>query len=126
MNCLLTPPKILRSRKTWSRLINTVNSDVVPPIIVEQLGAITTIGINRPQKRNCVNKQTAQSLNEAITNFENDEKSLVAVLYGVGGNFCAGYDLNELSQIESFPIKDYINESGPMSRGLLTDLLRSR
>ncbi|KAK5649526.1 hypothetical protein RI129_000555 [Pyrocoelia pectoralis] len=114
MNCLLTPRKILRTTKTWSRFINTVNSDVAPPIIVEQLGAVTTIGINRPQKRNCVNKQTAQSLKEAIVNFENDEKSLVAVLYGVGGNFCAGYDLYDLSQIESFPIKHDINESGSM------------
>lgn len=123
MNCLLAPGKIFRTTKTWPRLINTVNSDLPPPIIVEQLGAVTTIGINRPQKRNCVNTQTAQCLKEAIANFENDEKSLVAVLYGVGGNFCAGYDLNELSQFESFPINDADGYMGPTHRFIKKPLI---
>uniref|UniRef100_A0A1Y1JRD2 3-hydroxyisobutyryl-coenzyme A hydrolase n=1 Tax=Photinus pyralis TaxID=7054 RepID=A0A1Y1JRD2_PHOPY len=94
MHCLAafkkTPSKIL------ARMMNTVNS-MKPPVVVEQLGAVTTIGINRPEKRNCVNVQTAQLLKDAIVNFENDKESLVAVLYGVGGNFCAGYDLAELA-----------------------------
>jgi enoyl-CoA hydratase/carnithine racemase len=58
---------------------------------------VTLIGINRPDVRNCVNATTSAELSAAIENFENDQESPIAVLYGVGGNFCAGYDLKELA-----------------------------
>lgn len=64
----------------------------------EKNGSVTLIGINRPSVRNCVNFATANKLTEAIEAFENDPESPVAVLYGIGGNFCAGYDLKELAQ----------------------------
>lgn len=62
---------------------------------------MTIIGINNPEKRNCVNYETAQQLTKAIEDFENDENALAAVLYGAGGNFCAGYDLKALSNFDS-------------------------
>lgn len=84
--------------------------------MIEKLGPITTIGINRPQKRNCVNTAVALSLSNAITQFEEDETSYVGVLYGIGGNFCAGYDLAELSGAEdgSSLTFDFENGRGPM------------
>uniref|UniRef100_A0A336M8K9 CSON013613 protein n=1 Tax=Culicoides sonorensis TaxID=179676 RepID=A0A336M8K9_CULSO len=65
-------------------------------IIVEKCEGVTLIGINRPEKRNCVNRVTASQLITAINEFESDEKSTVGVLYGVGGSFCAGFDLSEV------------------------------
>ena len=32
-----------------------------------------------------------------MQDFDNDSSAKVGVLYGVGGNFCAGFDLKELS-----------------------------
>lgn len=64
---------------------------------MDRVGSVTTIGINRPEKRNCINVETARSLEKSIVDFENDESSLVGVLYGKGGNFCSGYDLHELA-----------------------------
>jgi enoyl-CoA hydratase/carnithine racemase len=58
---------------------------------------VTLIGINRPDVRNSINSEAAAELSAAIDLFENDLESPIAVLYGVGGNFCAGYDLKELS-----------------------------
>lgn len=72
----------------------------VSVIVVDNIGEIRTIGINRPDKRNCIDLKTSKLLKQEIENFENDESSLVALLHGIGGNFCAGLDLNELSQIE--------------------------
>lgn len=69
-------------------------------VIVEKMGQITTIGINRPEKRNCVDLATSQLLKTAIENFENDDSIVAGVLYGVGGNFCAGYDLKELANYD--------------------------
>ena len=64
-------------------------------VLVEKLDNlhIMTIGINRPDKRNAVNTDTAEQLKLAFQDFEADEEMHIAVLHGLGGNFCAGYDL---------------------------------
>ncbi|KAJ9584142.1 hypothetical protein L9F63_021507 [Diploptera punctata] len=93
-----------------SNLCSTTNDE----ILVEKLGPITTIGINRPNKRNCVNRKTAKQLSEAISQFENDDSALVAVLHGIGGNFCAGYDLEELSTFDKDVNFDSKPGDGPM------------
>ena len=54
------------------------------------------IGINRPENRNAINSATARKLCEAFNAFEADVTSPVAVLYGVGGSFCAGFDILEM------------------------------
>ncbi|KAL1505937.1 hypothetical protein ABEB36_005383 [Hypothenemus hampei] len=83
-------------------------------VLVDKIGGITTIAINRPKQRNCINSVTAKMLEEAITNFENDDGSFAAVLYGTGGNFCSGFDLNEIEgQCDS---NTYINHSILASR----------
>ena len=43
-------------------------------------------------------QKTAELLAEAFRKFEIDDECAVAVLYGKGDTFCAGYDLEELSQ----------------------------
>jgi enoyl-CoA hydratase/carnithine racemase len=63
----------------------------------DKTGNITLIGINRADVRNCVNFETATLLSHAIEVFENDPESPVAILYGIGGNFCSGYDLKEIA-----------------------------
>ncbi|RWS26959.1 hypothetical protein B4U80_02027 [Leptotrombidium deliense] len=66
-------------------------------VITEKLEEITIISINRPNKRNCVNHETSRLLLQAFQDFEKDNTSKVAILCGKGGNFCAGYDLKEVS-----------------------------
>ncbi len=66
-------------------------------VIVSKQGRITLIGINRPESRNAVDRETAELLSNAFQAFETDEYSDVAILYGVGDNFCAGADLKALS-----------------------------
>lgn len=68
-----------------------------PLVKTEKTGNVTLIGINRSDVRNCVNTETAAQLTAAIETFENDVESPVAVLYGIGGNFCSGYDLKEFA-----------------------------
>ncbi|KAJ8968111.1 hypothetical protein NQ314_002466 [Rhamnusium bicolor] len=57
-------------------------------VLIDKVGHITTIGINRPEKRNCVDFNTATQIKNAIAQFEEDSNSYAAVLYGTGGNFC--------------------------------------
>lgn len=57
---------------------------------------ICTILINRPAKRNALNIETIKKLRSALQKFEDDDNFCVAIIGGTGGNFCAGYDLNEI------------------------------
>lgn len=60
---------------------------------VEKNGPVTTVILSRAAARNAVNPETAQALYEAFVAFERDDSAKVAVFWGEGGVFCAGYDL---------------------------------
>jgi enoyl-CoA hydratase len=64
---------------------------------VEKAGAVTTVILHRPEVRNAVDPPTARRLLEAFQEFEKDSSAHVAVLYGAGGTFCAGFDLKALT-----------------------------
>ena len=63
---------------------------------VESDGPVTTVTIDRPARRNAVDRATADSLAEAFRAFDADETQSVAVLTGAGGTFCAGADLTAM------------------------------
>lgn len=64
---------------------------------VERDGAVTTVILARPERRNAVDRDTAQALADAFRAFESDAAARVAVLWGEGGTFCAGADLKAVS-----------------------------
>ena len=66
-------------------------------VLVERVGPVTTIILNRPDQRNAVDGETAELLYQAFRDFEADDAARVAVLWGTGSSFCAGYDLKALS-----------------------------
>ena len=69
-----------------------------PPILVTKSpDGITTITINRPAVRNCVNHATSLQLASVFRDFDADPAQKVCVLTGAGPNFCAGYDLREVA-----------------------------
>ncbi len=49
---------------------------------IEKEGPITTVIMDRKEKRNAVDRVMAEELREAIMEFEADENQLVAVLWG--------------------------------------------
>jgi len=67
-------------------------------VLVEADGAVVTIIIDRPERRNAVDADTAQALRDAFDAFESDEGTQVAVLSGAGGHFCAGFDLKAFAE----------------------------
>ena len=62
-------------------------------IRVEKDGEVTVVTIDRAEARNAVNPQMAEALFRAFVDFGRDETAKVAVLAGVPGAFCAGFDL---------------------------------
>lgn len=94
----------------------TGSTSASSPVVVDNIGPVSLIGINRPERRNAVDPPTANILYKAFRDFEGDGSRRVAVLYGKAGNFCAGYDLKALSKVETqIPSGDPANEEiGPM------------
>ncbi|KAN0035440.1 hypothetical protein ACTA71_004710 [Dictyostelium dimigraforme] len=63
---------------------------------------IIIIKINRSNRRNAIDKQTADDLYNIFKEFEKDDNLLIGILCGDGENFCSGADLKEISKgIES-------------------------
>jgi enoyl-CoA hydratase len=67
-------------------------------VLVVRDGPVTTIVINRPERRNAVDAATADALRDTFDTFEADESAQVAVLTGAGGHFCAGFDLKAYAE----------------------------
>ena len=64
---------------------------------IEKEGSITTVIMDRPDKRNAVDRFMAEELREAFLEFEADDEQRVAVLWGDHGVFCAGADLGSMN-----------------------------
>jgi enoyl-CoA hydratase len=60
---------------------------------VEKKDSVTTIILARPARKNAVDRPTAAALADAFRAFDADASASVAVLWGEGGTFCAGADL---------------------------------
>lgn len=66
-------------------------------LLIERDGPVTIVTINRPERRNAVDGETAMALIDAFNAFDLDETASVAILTGAGGAFCAGADLKALA-----------------------------
>ena len=67
------------------------------PVLVSRSGYVTTITINRPEQRNCLNRETIEKLSKAFHDLVSDPAVRCAVLRSSGTEaFCAGADLREL------------------------------
>ncbi len=64
---------------------------------IERDGPIFTVVLSRPEVRNAVDRDTARALADAFREFAAEPDARVAVLWGEGGDFCAGADLKAIA-----------------------------
>ncbi|MEL6545594.1 MAG: enoyl-CoA hydratase-related protein, partial [Myxococcota bacterium] len=67
-------------------------------VLIDHSPPVFSITLNRPERRNAVDRTTAEMLADGFRAFDADEALSVAVLQGAGGNFCAGADLKAFSE----------------------------
>src|SRR5689334_15573164 len=67
---------------------------------IEKKGKVWTVIHSRPQARNAMDPESADALVSAFESFDKDKEAAVAVLWGEGGAFCAGWDLKYCASIE--------------------------
>lgn len=72
------------------------------------------VTIDRPERRNAVDRSAADGLIEAFDAFESDDGLAVAVLTGAGGTFCAGADLVAVGEGRGNRVERDQDEPGPM------------
>jgi enoyl-CoA hydratase len=81
-------------------------------VSVEQEGPVTVVTIDRPERRNAVDPETARILTSAFRAFDEDASQSVAVLTGAGGTFCAGADLKAIASGDASRVAE--EGDGPM------------
>jgi 2-(1,2-epoxy-1,2-dihydrophenyl)acetyl-CoA isomerase len=64
-------------------------------LIVERIGGITRLTLNRPDKLNALCREMAEALGPALAAAEDDPTCRVVVLTGAGRGFCAGQELSD-------------------------------
>lgn len=71
-----------------------------PPLLVarEEGGALVTLTLNRPERRNAIGGGMGEALDEAIAALRADRSARIVVLRGAGGHFSAGLDLAEVAE----------------------------
>lgn len=74
--------------------------------------AVAVVTIDRPHRRNAVDRATARALEAAVTDADADAGIAAIVLTGAGGTFCAGADLHALDAGD--PNRLAPDEHGPM------------
>jgi enoyl-CoA hydratase len=63
----------------------------------ENSGGTTTLTLNRPEKLNALTKDVFEALNKHVVAIGRESKKIgLVILRGAGGNFSAGYDMEEV------------------------------
>lgn len=70
-------------------------------LVVETLGGIMTITMNRPEAKNAMNKAMAEGIAAALDRLDAEPTLRLAILTGGGGTFCSGMDLKGFLRGES-------------------------
>lgn len=63
-------------------------------------GAVTTLTLNRPERRNALSKDMAHELLAALRRLSADESTGVVIMTGAGQGFCAGGDVKAMADLD--------------------------
>jgi enoyl-CoA hydratase len=89
---------------------------------IEKSGSVWTVIHSRPEARNAMDPESADALVAALLSFDADPGADVAVLWGEGGAFCAGWDLKFVSSLKGdrpLAALDFPEGGGKAPRGPL-------
>jgi enoyl-CoA hydratase/carnithine racemase len=66
---------------------------------VERHANYLTLSLNRPEKRNAINRPMLEALDRAFTAVEEDKSIRAVIFRGEGRGFCSGLDLRDIGEI---------------------------
>lgn len=80
-------------------------------IIVRKKGMHLEISLNRPEKRNALNKQLVDELKQSLREASADRDIRTITLTGQGSAFCSGADLGYLKELRNFSRQENLRDS---------------
>jgi methylglutaconyl-CoA hydratase len=83
-------------------------------------GGIGRVWLNRPEKRNALDRTMVEELRAAFEAMRDDDAVRVIVLGGRGPAFCAGADLDYLRGMAAFTVLDNMEDSAALAATLKT------
>src|SRR4051812_49601271 len=100
------------------------STEAAMAVRIEKKGRVWTVIHSRPQARNAMDPESADALVSAFEEFDRDPNAAVAVLWGEGGSFCAGWDLKYGASLmkDPTPIHEIdfpLDDRKPIPRGPL-------
>lgn len=79
-------------------------------LIVEKLGPVLSLTLNRPQSLNAFSPEMILGLKEALKNAQTDEDVQVIVLSGAGRSFSAGGDVKSMGERGGIQVYEHIGK----------------
>lgn len=67
-------------------------------VLIERRGRILLITLNRPDDRNAINGEVAESLLGAVADLDGDDGLTAGIITGAGHGFCSGMDLKAFAR----------------------------
>src|ERR1043165_7500248 len=75
---------------------STAATDSSGLLAIERKGAVLTVGLNRPAKRNALNDGIILAIQDCFSDLPEDIGAVV--IHGIGDHFSSGLDLSELTE----------------------------
>jgi methylglutaconyl-CoA hydratase len=79
---------------------------------VKVTGAVGTIVLNRPERRNALTRSMVGQLQQALGDLRAEKRVRAVVLTGAGSAFCAGMDVHEMHSATELPEAERAKEWG--------------
>ena len=75
---------------------SAANADAAALLKIERGGAVLTVGLNRPAKRNALNDGIILAIGDCFASLPEDIGAVV--VHGIGDHFSSGLDLSQLTE----------------------------
>jgi methylglutaconyl-CoA hydratase len=80
-------------------------------LLIENFGAIRTLTLDRPEKRNALNDGLVNELKSALKAADEEESVRAVVVRGAGKDFCSGADLSALQKIAGASYEENLEDA---------------
>lgn len=86
-----------------------------PTVVARHVDAVSYIRLNRPEKRNALNRETVDLFRSEVERAGSDESTRMIVIEGEGSVFCAGADLAYLRKLGEFSFEENLDDSSALA-----------
>src|SRR5687768_12604211 len=93
-------------------------------LLVERDGPVMVLTMNRPERRNALSPAMMAAMGEAWDEINANPDIRVAILTGAGGAFCAGADLQAMTQSHPGDAFERSEGTSELSAGVIKPLLK--